>query len=84
MQEQFNPPGSIPRPENTRDAVMQHLTAAYDLPGFGDWADQDLNPTDVDTVVEVYTSGTWVVAVEFAPAAALVGSYPVTADHLQE
>jgi putative hemolysin len=82
--EKVNPPGTVLRPEDARDAIMQHITVTYDLPGYGDWSAQDLAPTDADTVVGVYTSGHWFVAVEFAPAAPLVGSYHVTANHLQE
>lgn len=83
-QEKFSPPGTILNTENARDAILQHIISTYDLPGYGEWDDQGLNPTDADTVVAVYTSGPWAVEVEFAPAAPLVGSYYVTADHLQE
>ena len=82
-QEKFNPPGTILNTEDARDAIMQHITEAYDLPGYVEWADQGMNPTDADTVVAVYTSGPWVVEVELVPAAPLVASYHVTADHLQ-
>jgi len=43
-----------------------------------------LDPKGAYTVVGVYTSGPWVGAVEFAPAAPLIDSYHMTADHLQE
>ena len=79
-----NPPGTILSEENAREAVMQHITAVYELPGYGEWTDQGSSPTDTNTVVRVYTSGPWVVEVELVPAAPLVASYHVTADHLQE
>jgi putative hemolysin len=83
-QEKFNPPGTILNTEDARDAIMQHITEAHDLPLYGEWTDQGMNPTDANTMVAVYTSGPWVVEVEFAPAAPLVGSYNVTVDHLQD
>ena len=80
----INLPGIVLSEEDARDAIMEHITAAYDLPGFGKWIDQGFTQTDTDTVVIVYTSGPWVVEVELAPAAPLVASYHVTADHISE
>ena len=77
-------PGTILSAEDEREAVMQHITAAYDLPEYDEWTDQGVSQTDADTVVRVYVSGPWVVEVELVPAAPLVASYHVTADHLQE
>ena len=77
-------PGTILSAEDARETVMQHITAAYDLPEYDEWTDQGVSQTDADTVVRVYVSGPWVVEVELVPAAPLVASYHVTADHLQE
>jgi len=79
-----NPPGTILSEEDARKAVMEHITAAYDLPGYDEWTDQGMNPTESNTMVRVYSSGPWVVEVEFEPAAPLIASYHVTADHLKE
>ena len=78
------PPGTILSEEQARDAVMEYIVATYDLPGYGEWSDQGVSQTGADTVVLVYTSGPWVVEVELVPAAPLVSSYHVTADHLSE
>lgn len=43
-QEQVNPPGTILRPDNAGDAVMEQITATYGLPGYGEWTAQDLTP----------------------------------------
>jgi hypothetical protein len=80
----LNLPGTILSEEDARDAIMEHITAAYDLPVFGDWIDQGFTQTGADTVVIVYRSGAWVVEVELVPAAPLVASYHVTADHLPD
>ena len=63
---------------------MEHIVAAYDLPGYGVWTDQGVSQTDADTVMRVFVSGPWVVEGELVPAAPLVSSYHVTADHISE
>lgn len=79
-----NPPGTILSELQARDAIMAHILTVYDLPEYAEWIDQGISPTGSNTVVRVYTSGPWVVEVELVPAAPLVASYHVTADHLQE
>jgi putative hemolysin len=78
------PPGTILSEVDAREAVMEYILTSYDVPPYGEWTDQGISQTETDTVVRVYTSGPWVVEVELVPAAPLVSSYHVTADHLQE
>ena len=83
-EEEVRLPGTILGAEDARETVMQHITLAYDLPGYGDWIDQGISQTDADSVVSTFVSGPWVVQVESIPAAPLVASYHVTADHMEE
>jgi len=79
-----NSPGTILNPEDAREAIMQHIIEIYNLPGYGEWQDQGISHTDSDTAVKIYNSGNWMVEVEWVPAAPLVASYHVTANHLVE
>jgi hypothetical protein len=78
------PPASILSEEQARDAVMHYLVTTYDLPSYGEWLEQDISPDDTGLVKRVYTSGPWVVAIEYAPAAPLVPSYHAIVDNLSE
>jgi len=77
-------PASILSEAQARDAIMEHIIATYNLPSFGEWIDQGVSQTDADTALRVFTSGSWVVEVEFIPAAPLVSSYEMTVNNLSE
>ena len=83
-EEEVRLPGTILGAEDAREAVMQHITLTYDLPGYGEWIDQGITHTDEDSVVRAFVSGPWLIQVENIPAAPLVVSYHVTADYLEE
>lgn len=72
------PPGTILSIEQARDAVLEYIMDAYTLPSFGGWIDQGFTHTDADAMVKAFTSGSWVVEIQFAPAAPLVSTYHVT------
>ena len=78
------PPGTILNEQQARDAVMEYITRSLGLPAVGEWVDEGLSPTEAVTMVRVFTSGDWVVEIEFAPSAPLVSSYHVTVDNLSE
>jgi len=78
------PPASILNPEDARDAVMEYINATYKFASPGDWMDQGVSEGDAGTALRVYTSGPWVVEVEFTPAAPLVPSYRLTVDNVSE
>ena len=72
------PPATILSEEQARDAVLEYILDTYALPSFGEWIDQGFTHTAADAMVRAYTSGSWVVETEFAPAAPLIASYHVT------
>jgi hypothetical protein len=74
-------PGTILNEELARDAVLEYLVATYDLSKFGEWDDQGISQTGNDTLLIVYTSDSWTVEVEFAPAAPLVSVYQLTVEN---
>jgi len=76
------PPGSILSEGDARDGVLEYLIGTYDLPVIGGWSDQGISQTEADTALRVFTSGDWVVEVEFEPAAPLVPSYNVIVENL--
>ncbi|MGB2895072.1 MAG: DUF333 domain-containing protein [Anaerolineales bacterium] len=78
------PPGTILSEEQARDAVLEYILNTYTLPFFGEWVDQGYTHTDADTTVRAFASGSWVVEIEFAPAAPLISSYHVTVQNNSE
>jgi len=78
------PPGTVLNEEQARDAVMEYVTSSLGLPTVGDWVDEGMTQTEDITILRVYSSGNWVVEVEFGPAAPLVPSYHVTVNNTTE
>lgn len=72
------PPATILGEEQARDAILEYIMDTYTLPSFGEWIDQGFTHTDADATERTFTSGSWVVEIEFAPAAPLTSSYHVT------
>ena len=77
-------PGSIFNEEQARDAVLEYLIITHNFPAFGEWVDQGISQTENDTLLRVYTSGSWVVEIEFVPAAPLISNYLVRAGNPSE
>jgi len=78
------PPWSVLDTDQARDAVLVYLLNTYDIPLIEDWIDEGLSPTGNGTAVCKYSSGSWTVFVEFAPAAPLVSSYKVIVENIVE
>ena len=78
------PPATILSEEQARDAVLEYLIDTYTFSSFGEWTDQGATATDADTALRVFTSGPWVVEIEYAPAAPLISSYQVTVHNNSE
>ena len=78
------PPWSILDTDQARDAVLVYLLKTYDIPLIEDWVDEDFNQTGNGTVARNYSSESWTVLVEFAPAAPLVSSYKVIVENIVE
>lgn len=81
---QVIPPGSIFNEEQARDAVIEYLINTHNLPAFGEWVDQGISQTGNDTLLSVFTSGSWVVEIEFVPAAPLISNYLVRVNNPSE
>jgi len=78
------PPWSILDTDQARDAVLEYLLNTYDIPIMGDWVDEGFFQTGNDTVARDYSTESWTVLVEFAPAAPLVSSYKVIVENIVE
>jgi putative hemolysin len=78
------PVWSILDTDQARDAVLEYLLNTYDIPMMGDWVDEGISQTGNDTVALRYSSGSWTVLVEFAPAAPLVSNYKVIVENIGE
>lgn len=72
------PPATILSEEQARDAALEYMINTYTFPSFAEWIDQGFTQTDADAMVRAFASGSWVVEIEFAPAAPLISSYLVT------
>jgi hypothetical protein len=80
-QSQVIAPAEILNPEAARDAVMDYLIETYNLSVNGEWLDQGASQTQADSMVIVFSSGPWIVEVEFAPAAPLVSRYKMRVEN---
>jgi putative hemolysin len=78
------PPWPILNTDQARDAVLDYLVETYDMPHFGSWVDEGVSQTGNDTVVRRYSSESWIIIVEFVPAAPLVSSYNVIVENNSE
>ncbi|MCK5052646.1 MAG: DUF333 domain-containing protein [Anaerolineales bacterium] len=72
------PPVTIFRQEQARDAVLESMNETYTLPSFGEWNDEGYSQANDDMSLRTFTSGSWVVEIEFAPAAPYIASYHIT------
>lgn len=71
-------PWSILNPEHARDAVLGYLYANYGISSPGEWLDEGTTQAGNAGISQRYSSGTWLVIVEFEPAAPMVSSYRVS------
>ena len=78
------PPWTILDTDQARDAVLVYLLNTYDIPLRGDWVDEGFFQTGNGTTARNYSSESWTVLVEFAPAAPLVSSYKVIVENIAE
>jgi hypothetical protein len=78
------PPWSVLDTDQARDAVLVYLLNTYDIPLAEDWVDEGFSQTGNGTVARNYSSASWTVFVEFAPAAPLVSSYKVVVENIAE
>ena len=69
-----------------RDAIIAYLVQTHDLSIFDEWTDAGYANSDTASAVtkRTFTSGPWVLRVEFEPAAPLVSKYHVIVDNLSE
>ena len=82
--DEVNPAATVLSVEDARDAVLAHLAQTNTIPSYDNWTDEGSTQSSVDdrpTTVRTFSANTWVVTVEFEPAAPLVGSYWVSVEN---
>jgi putative hemolysin len=80
----YFPPATILTPEQARDAVVSLLVESYSLSAPGVWEEERLDSELPGGLRYRYTSGAWIVEVNFQAAAPIVGSYEVIIDHTDD
>lgn len=75
------PPARVLNEEQARDAVLDYIGKEHALLPSREWVDDGYKDTGAVKSLRVYTSGPWVVEVEFEPAAPLVAKYQVTIEN---
>lgn len=75
------PPWSVLNLEQARDAVLVHLVQTYQVSFPEEWVDEGISPAGNGNALGKYSSESWTVLVEFAPAAPLVSSYHVIVEN---
>jgi hypothetical protein len=78
------PPWSVLNPEQARDAALAYMAEVHSVAASESWVDEGISSTENNTVLLVYTSGSWSIEVEFAPSAPLVPSYKVVVENASE
>ena len=68
-------PWSILNPGNARDAALDYLYENYGISSPADWVEEGYSQAGDTKMAVQFSSGSWLVAVEFTPAAPLVSSY---------
>jgi len=68
--------------EDARDAVADYLIENYAWTGLVDWNESETQPIENAGLRHTFTSGPWVIQVEYLAAAPFVPEYQITADHL--
>jgi hypothetical protein len=69
-------------PENARDAAVAYIIAEYGWEQTGEWVEQAMTPIENAGVRLTFTSGPWVITVDYYAAAPIVPGYHVVADHM--
>ena len=82
--DEVNPAATVLSVEDARDTVLAYLAQSYAIPSHDEWTDEGSTQGSIDdrpTTVRTFSANTWVVTVEFEPAAPLVGSYMVSVEN---
>jgi putative hemolysin len=74
-------PWSVLNEEQARDAALEYLFDSYNINSPTDWVDEGPSQTGDTLLGFRYSSGSWLVIVEFAPAAPLVARYKVVVEN---
>lgn len=73
-------PWTILNTEDARDAALGYLSANYNISSPVEWIDEGNAPTGADKISWQYSAGSWLVVIEFVPAAPMVSSYTVAVE----
>lgn len=77
IEEQVNPPLSILNPEQAREAALGYLYATHEVSSPMEWVDLGMGQSGDYKSAQKFSSGSWLVEVQFEPAAPFVSSYQV-------
>lgn len=67
---------------DARDAAIAYIIAEYGWEQAGEWVEQSMTPIENAGVRHTFTSGPWVLTVDYYAAAPIVPGYHVVADHM--
>ena len=80
-EDEVSPPYVILNREDARDAALGFLYDNYDISSPTSWVDEGMSQAGEYKTAQLYSAGSWLVTVEFEPAAPLVSSYNVTVEN---
>ena len=75
-------PMEVLSPTDARDAAAAYISAEYGWEQSTEWVEQSMTPIENAGVRHTFTSGPWVVTVDYYAAAPIVPGYHVVADHM--
>ncbi len=75
------PPWEILNREDARDAALEFLSVTYEISSPTSWIDEGMSQAGEYKSAQHYSAGSWLVTVEFEPAAPFVSSYTVTVEN---
>lgn len=75
-------PMEVLSPGDARDAAAAYIIAEYGWEQAGEWVEQSMTPIENAGVRHTFTSGPWVLTVDYYAAAPIVPGYHVVADHM--
>lgn len=80
-EDEVSPPYVILNRDDARDAALGYIYDNYDISSPADWVDEGMSQAGDYKTAQRYSAGSWLVVVEFEPAAPFVSSYTVTVEN---
>ena len=80
-EDEVSPPYVILNREDARNAALGYLSENYEISSPTNWVDEGMSQAGDFRTAQRYSAGSWLVTVEFEPAAPFVSSYNVTVEN---